>query len=174
MQLAPVTPPDWFDLRPVGSGRSRSGTVIHQRGLVVQVERVVQVAPERSGPWPGRGPDVAWAGNDRLVLEGHAVRRLAADGERSILVGSVAVPGYLDFQMDTMPPGTPCLRNPTGLAIADGALYLADTGNRALRRFELATRQLTTVAGDPELEALAWGLLRRQAPARCPRCGNLG
>ena len=187
MRFEAVMPPAWVGPWQVPPGRGGPGTLVHQRTLVFRMERVVQAsialredrtqAPSWSGRhrggWACEGPAVAWAGNDRYVLEGHAVRRLAADGRNTILVGSVDVSGYLDFQVEAMPPGTPCFSNPTGLAHADGFLFLADSGNGALRRFELATGTLTTVAGNPELAALAWELLRGMAPG-CPRCGTPG
>ncbi len=38
-------------------------------------------------------------------------------------------------------------RKPQGLALGDGVLYVADTGNHAVRRVDLAARSVTTIAG---------------------------
>jgi sugar lactone lactonase YvrE len=38
---------------------------------------------------------------------------------------------------------------PSGVAYVDGMLYVSDTGNSTLRRIDLATKQVTTVAGQP-------------------------
>src|SRR5215469_201809 len=54
------------------------------------------------------------------------------------LIGTGA-PGYSDTQ----------LNNPYGMAIGpDGALYFCDVDNQRVRRLDLSTNKLTTVAGD--------------------------
>src|SRR5256884_1380694 len=56
------------------------------------------------------------------------------------LVGSGA-PGYSDTQVN----------NPYGLVIGpDGALYFCDLDNQRIRRLDLSTKRLTTVAGTGE------------------------
>jgi sugar lactone lactonase YvrE len=51
------------------------------------------------------------------------------------------VPGYSDMQVN----------NPYGLVIGpDGALYFCDLDNQRVRRLDLATKRLTTVAGNGE------------------------
>lgn len=68
-----------------------------------------------------------------------ALRPLAA-GRVSTLVGT-GIPGYSDTQVN----------NPYGLVIGpDGALYFCDLDNQRIRRFDLATRRMTTVAGNGE------------------------
>ena len=65
----------------------------------------------------------------------------AAPGARvSTLVGNGS-PGYSDGQVN----------NPYGLVIGpDGALYFCDLDNQRIRRLDLRTRQMTTVAGNGE------------------------
>lgn len=41
--------------------------------------------------------------------------------------------------------------SPQGLVLTDKALYVADTGNHAIRRIDLTTFQVTTIAGNGEL-----------------------
>ena len=56
----------------------------------------------------------------------------------STLVGT-GVAGYSDSQIN----------NPLGMAMGpDGALYFCDYGNQRIRRFDLKTKRLTTVAGN--------------------------
>jgi len=56
------------------------------------------------------------------------------------LVGT-GVPGYSDLQVN----------NPYGLVIGpDGGLYFCDLDNQRIRRFDFATKRLTTVAGSGE------------------------
>src|SRR3954453_5607564 len=65
----------------------------------------------------------------------------AAPGARvSTLVGNGS-PGYSDSQVN----------NPYGLVIGpDGALYFCDLDNQRIRRLDLVTRRLTTIAGSGE------------------------
>jgi sugar lactone lactonase YvrE len=65
---------------------------------------------------------------------------LAAKPSVSTLVGT-GVPGYSDRQVN----------NPYGLAIGpDHALYFCDLDNQRIRRLDLRTRRMTTVAGNGE------------------------
>ena len=60
--------------------------------------------------------------------------------EVTTLAGT-GVPGYSDTQVN----------NPYGMAIGpDGALYFCDLDNQRIRRLDLATRRLTTIAGNGE------------------------
>jgi len=99
-----------------------------------------------------------------FVLDGNRVRRLApADTGFQVtrLVGAVA-PG---FQPRPGDPLSPCLNQPIGLAFRGQALYIADTGNRALRVFDLGTSELWTVAGDPAAPlGVTYGLCRDHLP----------
>jgi sugar lactone lactonase YvrE len=56
--------------------------------------------------------------------------------------------GAAGFAGDGGPATSASLRNPAGIAVAsNGDLYIADTGNHAIRRVEFLTGEITTVAG---------------------------
>ena len=40
------------------------------------------------------------------------------------------------------------VNNPYGLLIRDGGLYFCDLGNQRIRRLDLATKKMTTIAGN--------------------------
>src|SRR5206468_12494596 len=73
--------------------------------------------------------------------ESNAIRRLSPDGDVTTLAGGAE--GFADGV------GTDARFNtPSGLAVdAAGAVYVADTGNHAIRRVDPSGR-VTTVAGD--------------------------
>ncbi|MGH9003334.1 MAG: hypothetical protein ACRDYV_09410, partial [Acidimicrobiia bacterium] len=80
---------------------------------------------------------VADTGNHRIraVLSDGTVRTVAGDG----------TPGYSG---DGLPGPAARLDQPRGLALAgDGTLFVADTGNHAIRRLDPLTGVVTTVAG---------------------------
>lgn len=84
---------------------------------------------------------IADSGNHRI--------RMIAGGNVSTVAGSVA--GYADGSA-----ATARFRDPHGLALdEDGALYVADTSNGAIRKIDAALGLVTTIAGAPE---------RRNAP----------
>src|SRR5438270_4435699 len=65
---------------------------------------------------------------------------IAAAPSVSTVIGSGA-PGYSDGQVN----------NPYGLVLGpDGALYFCDLDNQRIRRLDLATRRVTTIAGSGE------------------------
>lgn len=74
------------------------------------------------------------------------------------LIGS-GVAGYSDTQ----------LSNPLGVAIGpDGALYICDYGNQRIRRLDLKTRHLTTIAGNGQTGYRGDGGLAVNASLRGP------
>jgi len=114
-----------------------------------------------SGPAEGGAPDtgplrfptkVAAAGADRLFVAdtGHdrvldlAVDTDAATGEVGTAIGS-GEPGFADGAF-----GEARFRHPHGLAFDGATLYVADTGNHAVRAVDLETRTVRTVAGTGE------------------------
>src|SRR6266513_4717451 len=65
---------------------------------------------------------------------------LAADPSVSTLIGT-GQPGFSDLQVN----------NPYGMVIGpDRALYFCDLDNQRIRRLDLATRRVTTIAGTGE------------------------
>lgn len=82
----------------------------------------------------------------------HAIRKISLNGNVSTLVGTLGTAGYADGT------GTAALfREPLGLALSNDAriLYVADTGNHAIRAIDLATKEVTTLAGTPGFTG--WG-----------------
>jgi sugar lactone lactonase YvrE len=75
----------------------------------------------------------------------HRVRRVeAATGEITTVAGT----GQPRYSGDGGPAVLAALNEPTGLAINDEALYIADQSSNRVRRVQLATGVITTVAGD--------------------------
>lgn len=86
------------------------------------------------------------AGNIYLSeFDGQRVRRVSADGTITTVAGR-GVPG---FAGDGGNARDAALNNPLGITLdPQGNLYIADSGNRRVRRVSLATGIITTVAGN--------------------------
>jgi len=113
-------------------------------------------------PEPLEGRRLAYPGalttmGDGVVLVAdtghHRVLVCDADGAELYRIGS-GQPGFRDG-----PCATAALREPHGIAVAGGTLFVADTGNHAVRAVDLARGEVTTVApgGGPPLRS-PWGL----------------
>jgi DNA-binding beta-propeller fold protein YncE len=98
----------------------------------------------------GVGQTLAWpwataCGDDGVVwiaVAGtHQVWAMAVDGEARARVGT-GLAGCVDG-----PAAQARLCAPRGLALGAGALFVADAGNHAIRRFDLATGIVTTLVG---------------------------
>ncbi len=75
----------------------------------------------------------------------HRIRRVDAS---TGTITTVAGNGVVGFAGDGGPAAEAQLAYPVGLALdADGNLYVADAGNRRIRRVDASTRTITTVAG---------------------------
>lgn len=102
---------------------------------------------------PFNGPraiDLDKQGRLYLALrEGNAVYRIDPKTNR---VTHIAGNGKKGLEGDNGPATQAALNGPKGVAISpkDGALYLADTENHAIRRIDLQTGVITTVAGTGE------------------------
>ncbi len=75
----------------------------------------------------------------------HRVRKVdTATG----LITNVAGTGQARYSGDGGPAVQAAINEPTGLAVCDDALYIADQSNNRVRRVDLATGVITTIAGD--------------------------
>ncbi len=90
-----------------------------------------------------RGPDGAiWF----CEHNGHRIRRVAPDGTISTVAGT----GEKGFAGDGGPAKTAVLNLPHEIRFdAAGNLFIADTGNNAVRRVDAKTGLITTIAGGP-------------------------
>ncbi|HSP18143.1 MAG TPA: hypothetical protein VLQ79_01415, partial [Myxococcaceae bacterium] len=98
----------------------------------------------------GGGLAVADSGHHRILLLDGTGRLLRAIGW--------GIEGFADG-----PPDTAAFRSPQGLAERAGMLYVADTGNHAVRRVDLTSGRVETVAGTGQK---AEGALHAAADAR--------
>ncbi len=73
----------------------------------------------------------------------HRIRRVGPDGVISTIAGT----GKGGFSGDNGQATAAKLKNPKGLALFDGKLYIADGNNNRIRMIDLATGIITTVAG---------------------------
>lgn len=93
--------------------------------------------PGKIKPVPAGG-EIRWAladsGHHQIVL-------LDGDGKERRRIGR-GVTGFGDGD-----PSSASFNNPQGLIAGHDALFVADTGNHALRRIDLASGQVTTLAG---------------------------
>lgn len=103
------------------------------------------------------------------VLDGKptVLRRVTLDGVVTTLAGSRKQHGFESWTLRPDLPGgalrlrgVPCLSYPHSLACHLGKVYIADTGNRALRVFDPETGRLTTLAGHPSQDGFRAGRLR--------------
>jgi len=101
------------------------------------------------------------AGNLYIADQGnHRIRKIAMDGTISTIAGTTGSSG---FSGDGGPATKAQLNSPSGLAVdLLGAVYIADTGNRRIRRVS-ADGAITTVAGTG-----SWGFSGDGGPLRVP------
>src|SRR5438067_6055396 len=110
-----------------------------------------------------------WSGVVAILSSLAVVPAAPASRTVTTLVGS-GVAGYSDTQVN----------NPYGMAIGpDGALYFCDLDNQRVRRLDLKTKQVTTIAGNGEKGYRGDGGEATQAALNMPheiqfdRLGNL-
>lgn len=109
--------------------------------------------PAKLKPLSGVGWALADSGHHQIVV-------LDADGREAGRVGS-GTAGFADGAV-----ATAAFNAPQGVAADDDAIYVADTGNHALRRIDRMTGAVTTLAGDGSRgRALAAGPARAAALA---------
>ena len=88
-------------------------------------------------------------GSDRSLwfadYEAHVVRRIAPDGIITTVIGN----GTAAYSGDNGPAKNASLNKPHELRFdADGNLFISDTGNHAIRRYDAKSGLLTTFAGN--------------------------
>ena len=97
---------------------------------------------------PLNGPRTMVVDTDGTIYlalrEGNAICRI---DQRTQTVHHVAGTGVQGYAGDGGPARTAALAGPKGLAIFEGALYIADTENHAIRRVDLKSGVITTVLG---------------------------
>jgi len=88
---------------------------------------------------------IASAGTDLYVADSgnHAIRKVTSAGAVTTFAGSTTgLPGFVDGT------GTAAQFNtPKGIATDGSSLFVADTGNHAIRKIDFATGSVTTLAG---------------------------
>ena len=96
-----------------------------------------------TGPLAFPGKVLALSGGGLAVADSGHQRLLLLDGSGRLVraIGS-GLEGFSDGAADSA-----SFRSPQGLSERSGALYVADTGNHAVRRVDLATGRVETVAG---------------------------
>jgi thiol-disulfide isomerase/thioredoxin len=78
-----------------------------------------------------------------------ALRRVDVADDRSATVTSLVGQGLFDFGHRDGPAGQALLQHPLGVAaLPDGSVLVTDTYNGALRRYDPATDEVTTLVGD--------------------------
>lgn len=144
---------DWFGTRV----RRVDGA-----GIIDTLAGSGQIVPdETSGPATSASLAAEFVAADSdgnvFLSQRHRVLRIdAVNGELSLVAGT----GEEGFGGDGGPATEALLSRPAGLAVdADGNVYVADSGNRRVRRIDAATGNILTVAG---------GVSRSAAPADVP------
>ncbi len=101
-----------------------------------------------SWPYPDYPTSVAVASDGTIYLadrDSHTVLRVETDGSLSVFAGTE----FAGFSGDGDAAAAAQLNTPTGVAVTadDGTVYIADRANNRIRKVEVATRIITTVAG---------------------------
>ena len=99
-------------------------------------------------PYPDYPNGVAVASDGAIYLadrDRHTVLRVETDGSLSVFAGT----GFAGFSGDRDAAAAAQLNTPTGVAVTadDATVYIADRGNHRIRKVDVATRIITTVAG---------------------------
>ena len=99
-------------------------------------------------PYPDYPNSVAVASDGTIYLADrhrHTVLQVETDGSLSVFAGT----GFAGFSGDRDAATAAQLNMPTGVAVTadDATVYIADRGNHRIRKVDVATRVITTVAG---------------------------
>lgn len=82
----------------------------------------------------------------------NAIRRIAADGMVTTYAGMAGSPGNVDAA-----GGSARFSAPVGIAAAGGSLWVSDAAFNVVRRIDIASATVITVAGDPGRDGFADG-----------------
>ena len=82
----------------------------------------------------------------------HKVWKIGSNPTDLILVAGTGEAGY---NGDNIAAATAQLNSPTGVAVSNGNLFIADSGNHVIRNVNLSTGIITTVAGVPQKNGVA-------------------
>jgi sugar lactone lactonase YvrE len=131
--------PGFFQLTVTGASAyaaARDGSIYRLTGATL----------ERVGPSLDADAVVADAGGNLYVaIYAGYVKRIARDGTVTTLAGD----GTEGYAGDGGPASAAKLFHPHALVLGrDGALYVADTENRRIRRIDLSSGRITTFGGD--------------------------
>ncbi|RAU20558.1 hypothetical protein CU669_17590 [Paramagnetospirillum kuznetsovii] len=94
--------------------------------------------PGKIKPCPDRDGTKRWA----IADSGHHQIVFLDDGGRELRRWGSGRPGFADGSIDA------CFNGPEGLICDEAAIYVADTRNHAIRRIDIASGFITTLAGD--------------------------
>ena len=84
----------------------------------------------------------------QLYIADQSNNRVRSVDLKTGMIRTVAGMGSAAYDGDGKPAAEASLAGPSGLAVADGTLYIADTFNGRIRSVDLATGMIATVAGD--------------------------
>jgi DNA-binding beta-propeller fold protein YncE len=126
-------------------------------GLLKPVPRppLIQAAKQAATPLKFPGKVLADGASGRLFIADSNHNRIVVttlDGKLLHVVGSGAI-GRANGSFDAC-----SFNHPQGMALAGDSLYVADTENHLLRKIDLGTKKVTTVAGTGK-KGTAWGNL---------------
>ncbi len=85
---------------------------------------------------------------EQLYIADQSNNRVRAVDLKTGMIRTVAGTGSAAYDGDGKPATESCLAGPSGLAVAAGILYIADTFNGRIRSVDLATGMIATAAGD--------------------------
>jgi sugar lactone lactonase YvrE len=104
---------------------------------------------------------LALDGEGRLFIADQSNNRVRVVDLATGLITTFAGTGSATYDGDAAPATSASLAGPSGLAVGDGVLYIADTFSSRIRAVNLSTHVISTVAGDG-------GEYRFQSPAEPP------
>ncbi len=146
------------------------GAMLHKlrdEGLLDHDDQPLPSRPEARPPGPLAFPDTALPDEvgDRIVVSdtGHHRIVVMSRGGRVERAFGRGAPGFSNGN------GQAAFNAPRGLALAGDTLYVADTANHAIRRIDLASGQVSTIAGTgAQADSFNRGGPARETPLSSP------